>query len=52
VQFAAAVDLELVGIVGVLDAQRDVVQRLALQPLADLAAGDVLAFACRRTARC
>ena len=45
VQFAAAVDLELVRVVRFLDAQRDVGQRLAEQSLADLAAGEVLAFA-------
>ncbi len=42
-QLAAPEDAELVGIVGLLDAQRDVGQRLAQQPLADLPAGDVLA---------
>ena len=45
VQFAAAVDLELVRIVRFLDAQRDVGQRLAEQALADLAAREVLALA-------
>ena len=33
------------GVVGLLDAQRDVVLQLALEALADLAAGDELAFA-------
>ena len=44
VQLAAAGDLELVRVVRVLDAQRDVVQQLLLEALADLAAGEVLAF--------
>ena len=52
VQLAAARDDEHVGVAGLVDAQRDVAQQLALQALADLAAGDVLAFACRRAARC
>ena len=54
-QFAAARHLELVGSSVVFDAQRDVVQRLAHQALAHLAAGQELATAgpCRRrTASC
>ena len=44
VQLAAAVDDELVRVGRGLDAQGDVVNGLALQALADLAAGDELAF--------
>jgi hypothetical protein len=50
-QFAAAADLEFVGIVGVFHAQRDVVLQLAGEAIAQLAAGQELAaFLCRRTA--
>jgi hypothetical protein len=45
VQLAAPVHDENVGILGVLDTQRDVLEQFALQALADLAAGHVLAFA-------
>ena len=45
VQFTTTGDQELVGIGAFLDLQRDVVQGLTLQPLADLAAGDELAAA-------
>ena len=45
VQLAAAGDQELVGVGAFLDLQRHVVQRLALEPLADLARGDELAAA-------
>ena len=44
VQFAAARDAEHVGVGGFVDAQRDVALELAHQALADLAAGDELAF--------
>ena len=44
VQLAAARDAQHVRLVGVLDAQRDVALQLAIQPLAQLAAGDELAF--------
>ena len=44
-QFAAAADLELVGVLGLLDLQRDVVQRLAHQAVAQLARGQELAAA-------
>ena len=44
-QLAAAVDLELVRVVRLLDPQRDVGQRLAQQALADLPAREVLALA-------
>ena len=44
VQFAAAGDAEHVGVGGFFDAQRDVALQLAHQALADLAAGDELAF--------
>src|SRR5207253_7905207 len=43
-QLAAAVHDEGVGVDGVLDPHGDVALGLALQALADLAAGDVLAF--------
>ena len=43
-QFAAAGDAEHVGIGGFIDAQRDVALELAHQALANLAAGDELAF--------
>ena len=45
VQFAATGDAEHVGIGGVFDAQRDVALELAIQAIADLAAGHELAFA-------
>ena len=44
VQFAAARDAEHVGVGGFFDAQRHVALELAHQALADLAAGDELAF--------
>ena len=44
-QLAAAADLELVGVVGFLDLQRDVVQGLAHQAVAQLARGQELAAA-------
>ena len=44
-QLAASVNLELVRVLGFLDAQRDVGQRLAQEPLADLPAGEETAFA-------
>ena len=47
VQLAAPVDGEHVGVAGFFDAQRDVGEQLALQPLAQVAAGDVLAVATR-----
>ena len=43
-QFAAARDAEHVGVAGFVDAQRHVALELAHQALADLAAGDELAF--------
>src|SRR5690606_3413896 len=43
VQFAAARDQELVGILELFDPQGDVVHGLALQPVLDLAAGEELA---------
>ena len=45
VQLAAAADLERVGAVGLLDAQRDVRFELAHQPLANLARREILALA-------
>ena len=45
VQFAAPRDAEHVGLVGFLDAQRDVALQFAHQPFADLAAGDEFALA-------
>jgi hypothetical protein len=44
VQFAAAGHFEHVGVSGVVDAQGDVLQQFLFEALADLAAGDVLAF--------
>ena len=44
-QLAAADHLHLLGRVGVLDAQRDVAEQLALEPVAQVARGDVLAVA-------
>src|ERR1700761_5003376 len=44
-QFAAAEDHELVGVGGGLHTQGNVVDGLAIEPLADLAAGDEFAFA-------
>ena len=45
VQFATARDLEHVRVLGEVHPQRDVLQQLLLEALADLAAGDELAFA-------
>ena len=45
VQFAATEHPKHVRLGGVLDAQGDVALQFAVQPLADLAAGDVLALA-------
>ena len=45
VQLAAAADQEAVGLAGVLDTQRHVLQQLAVESLADLAAGHELALA-------
>ena len=48
VQFAAARNAEAIRIVGVLDAQRDVVFELLVEALANLAARQVLALAARK----
>ena len=52
VQLAAARDLDAVGAAQVFDAQGDVHAQLALEPVLDLAQGDRLAVAGRRTGRC
>ena len=44
-QLAAADDLHLLGRVGVLDAERDVAEQLRVEPIAQVARGDVLAVA-------
>src|SRR5690606_20117448 len=51
VQLAATADLELVGVVGVLDAQRDVVLGLAHEAVAQLARSQELAAATLLDAR-
>ncbi len=51
-QLAAPGDLEGVGRVALLDPDRDVGQDLALEPFLELARGDVVALAPRRSAKC